>query len=66
MLPGCCLIYFYFLWAIHPIRPVLLRVRDLTFYGKLKLQTFLNVFTKAIGYPVYTLHTYSGSTPGKS
>ena len=21
---GCCLIYFHFLWAIHPIRPVLL------------------------------------------
>ena len=21
--PGCCLIYFHFLWAIHPIRPVL-------------------------------------------
>ena len=20
--PGCCLIYFHFLWAIHPIRPV--------------------------------------------
>ena len=20
---GCCLIYFHFLWAIHPIRPVL-------------------------------------------
>ena len=19
---GCCLIYFHFLWAIHPIRPV--------------------------------------------
>ena len=21
---GCCLIYFHFLWAIHPIRPVVL------------------------------------------
>ena len=23
---GCCLIFFHFLWAIHPIRPVLLFV----------------------------------------
>ena len=26
--PGCCLISFYFLWAIHPIRPVLGRIKD--------------------------------------
>ena len=25
--PGCCLISFHFLWAIHPIRPVMPRDR---------------------------------------
>ena len=32
-MPGCCLIYFHFLWAIHPIRPVLHEWNGLNKFG---------------------------------